>query len=103
MKRYLLLILILPILAGCNSFLDQLPDDRTVIDTPEKMKELMVSAYDISLPIAFNEFMSDNVEDFGSGSTIYDQTTTGKKHRTYPKTYEGSGEKARIHRSSAIS
>jgi len=67
MKRYLQSwIWVLPVLAGCNSFLDTVPDDRTVIDTPEKVKELLVSAYPEGQYMMFTEFMSDNSGDKGS-------------------------------------
>ncbi|MDL2231258.1 RagB/SusD family nutrient uptake outer membrane protein [Porphyromonadaceae bacterium OttesenSCG-928-L07] len=68
MRRYLLLlILILPVLVGCNSFLDTLPDDRTQVDSPDKMKEFLVSCYPMGTFAMFTEFMSDNVTDFGTG------------------------------------
>ncbi len=67
MKRYLLpFIWILPVLAGCNSFLDTEPDDRTVIDSPDKVKELLVSAYPEGHFLLFTEFMSDNAADKGT-------------------------------------
>lgn len=67
MKHYLLsLILILPILGGCSSFLNELPDDRTVINSSEKVKELLVSAYPEGHYMMFTEQMSDNVEDVGT-------------------------------------
>ena len=33
------------LLASCNSFLDETPDARTEIDSPEKVQELLVGAY----------------------------------------------------------
>ncbi|MFR7877567.1 MAG: hypothetical protein ACLU4J_14855 [Butyricimonas paravirosa] len=30
---------------ACNSFLDVVPDNRTELDSPEAIKELLVSAY----------------------------------------------------------
>ena len=42
------------------------PDDRTVIDSPDKVKELLVSAYPQAHYMLFAEFMSDNTEDKGS-------------------------------------
>lgn len=32
-------------LAACNDFLDELPDNRTELDTPDKINRLLVSAY----------------------------------------------------------
>lgn len=67
MKQYLqTLIWVLPVLTGCNSFLDTIPDDRTVIDSPDKIKELLVSAYPEGQYMLFTEFMSDNAADKGS-------------------------------------
>ena len=67
MKRYLLLFIgCLPFFAGCESFLGTEPDDRTVIDSPDKVKELLVSAYPQAHYMLFAEFMSDNTEDKGS-------------------------------------
>lgn len=67
MKRYLQsLIWILPVLGGCDSFLNTVPDDRTVIDSPEKVKELLVSAYPQGQYMMFTEFMSDNAADKGT-------------------------------------
>ena len=31
--------------AGCSKFLDELPDNRAELDTPEKIYKLLVSAY----------------------------------------------------------
>lgn len=66
MKRYLQTLLLLPVLAGCNSFLETVPDDRTVIDSPDKVKELLVSAYPEAQYMLFTEFMSDNAADKGT-------------------------------------
>ena len=50
-------------LSSCNNYLDEVPDDRTVIDSPEKVRELLVTAYPISSYIPFCEAMSDNSGD----------------------------------------
>lgn len=69
----LLLLLAGPaLLFSCNEYLDKMPDNRTEIDTPEKITQLLVSAYSESLPIAIHELMSDNVTDYGSSTDIYD-------------------------------
>ena len=67
MKRYLhTLLWILPVVAGCNSFLDKVPDDRTEINSPEKVKELLVSAYPEAHYMMLAELMSDNSADKGA-------------------------------------
>ena len=47
--------------SACNSFLDVVPDNRTVLDTPEAVKELLVSAYPDCHYYHVCEVMSDNV------------------------------------------
>lgn len=49
---------------SCDDFLDVMPDNRTVIDTEDKVKALLVSAYldhDYNL---FTELLSDNVDEY---------------------------------------
>ena len=58
-------ILFLLALAGCDSFLDKLPDNRTEIDNQEKIQALLTSAYPPTDYMLVTEFMSDNVDDYG--------------------------------------
>lgn len=51
---------------GCKKFLEHQPDNRTTLNTPEKVAELLVAAYPRGNYIPFTEVMSDNVEDKGS-------------------------------------
>lgn len=51
------------ILPGCSDFLSQPPDNRTTIDTKEKISELLVSAYPQANYIPFCEAMTDNVSE----------------------------------------
>jgi len=55
-------------LASCNDFLDEMPDNRTELDTEEKIENLLVSAYPVHDPIVFAEYMSDNVDDMGENN-----------------------------------
>jgi hypothetical protein len=55
------------LLARCNNFLSETPDNRANLDSQEKLKELLVSAYPEANYISFCEAMSDNVEDNPSG------------------------------------
>jgi len=48
---------------ACNKFLDELPDARTELDTPEKIQELLARAYPDALYADFCETMSDNAGD----------------------------------------
>ncbi len=50
-------------LSSCNKFLDEMPDNRTTIDTEDKVVNLLVSAY-LDVPyFVTNEFYSDNVDE----------------------------------------
>src|SRR4051812_46414058 len=55
--------------AGCNKYLDKLPDNRTVIATPEQVTQLLTSAYPQKNYITFCEAMTDNAEDKKSPTT----------------------------------
>jgi tetratricopeptide (TPR) repeat protein len=46
---------------SCNDFLDVMPDNRTVLDNPEAVQELIVSAYPNMQYFHVCEVMSDNV------------------------------------------
>lgn len=65
MKRFIIYISTFSLLtlAGCDNYLDTIPDNRTEIDTPEKISEILVGAYPAGSYHAFCELMSDNVDD----------------------------------------
>ena len=52
-------------LASCSDFLDTLPDNRTEIDSADKMAKLLVSAYPTTTYIMLTEMSSDNAMDNG--------------------------------------
>jgi hypothetical protein len=52
---------------SCNSFLDELPDNRTEIDTPEKIQRLLTSAYPQQTYAFYTSLMSDDHDDVGTG------------------------------------
>lgn len=58
-------------LSACNSFLDEVPDKRAELDTPEKCAQILISAYPTALPIMMCENMSDNVDDNGPNYPMY--------------------------------
>lgn len=60
-----LTLLILLGFSSCESFLSEIPDNRTQIDTPEKISELLVGAYPQANYMEFAETMTDNVFDSG--------------------------------------
>lgn len=53
-------------LSSCNDFLDKLPDDRAELDTPEKITNILVSAYPTVSTNVLLEVSSDNVTDNGA-------------------------------------
>ncbi|GAA3756161.1 RagB/SusD family nutrient uptake outer membrane protein [Flavobacterium ginsengiterrae] len=61
-KITLSLLLIIS-LTSCDDFLSEVPDNRTQIDTPEKISELLVTAYPDRTYMGIAETMSDNVFD----------------------------------------
>ena len=63
--------LVLPLIGlvlftSCEDFLSETPDNRTVIDSKEKIQELLVGAYPTSAYAAFLEPMTDNFGDKGN-------------------------------------
>jgi Starch-binding associating with outer membrane len=58
-------------LSSCSDFLSEIPDNRTQIDTPEKISELLVNAYPNASYMEFSETMTDNVFDSGVGKSNF--------------------------------
>jgi len=54
-------------LAGCKKYLETPPDNRTSLDTPDKVAQLLGTAYPQANYMAFAESISDNVADKGVG------------------------------------
>ncbi|MDR1682671.1 MAG: RagB/SusD family nutrient uptake outer membrane protein [Candidatus Symbiothrix sp.] len=57
------LLLLSLIFVSCNEFLDVMPDNRTQLDTKEKVAKLLVSAYPGSSSWMIAEFSSDNTDE----------------------------------------
>ena len=53
-------------LSSCNDFLDTMPDNRTTMDTEDKIADLLTNAYPEGNTILVNELMSDNTDYYGS-------------------------------------
>jgi len=58
-------LLLLMIIVSCNKYLDVLPDNRTEINTDDKIAQLLVSAYPSRNTILAAELASDNSDDRG--------------------------------------
>ncbi|GAB3354332.1 RagB/SusD family nutrient uptake outer membrane protein [Arachidicoccus ginsenosidivorans] len=65
---------------GCNKFLDKLPDNRTSLNSVEKVSELLTTAYPQASYIPFLEAMSDNADDKGEGRVTFDQDNSDAYH-----------------------
>ena len=55
--------LMMMLAASCNSFLDVVPDNRTLLDSPDAVKEILVSAYPPAHYYQICEGMSDNARE----------------------------------------
>jgi hypothetical protein len=70
-KIMILFALSMVLNVACEDFLSETPDNRASLDTPEKVAELLVTAYPEGNYIPFCEAMSDNVEDnFGGRQDV---------------------------------
>lgn len=50
-------------LPACNDFLDEMPDNRTELDSSDKITSLLVSAYSEHTYPVTCEYASDNVDE----------------------------------------
>ncbi len=57
---------------SCDEILDETPDNRTEIDSLEKISELLVNAYPQALYASFTEPLSDNADDKSFSATQID-------------------------------
>lgn len=64
-KITLTLLVLLGLSSSCDDFLSEIPDNRTQLDTPEKISEILVNAYPQANYMEFAETMTDNVFDSG--------------------------------------
>ena len=51
------------LLASCDDKLDEVPDNRTEIDTPEKVRKLLTTGYPLFTPAVICELSGDNLVD----------------------------------------
>ena len=60
-------------LASCDNYLDVMPDNRTEVDSEDKVVSLITSAYPSDAFYGYlNESMSDNIDDMGERYSQYD-------------------------------
>lgn len=70
--KYILSVVILTAIVSCNKLLEKEPDNRAKLNTPQKVSQLLATAYPAANYMAFAESISDNVADRGSGTTEYE-------------------------------
>jgi starch-binding outer membrane protein, SusD/RagB family len=70
--KYMLLITLVAG-SGCEKYLEQPVDQRTQLDTVEKISELLVSAYPKGDYVTFTEAMSDLARDKGGGAVVLEE------------------------------
>lgn len=58
-------------LPSCDDYLDEMPDNRTEIDSEDKVVSLITSAYPDIAYIMLAEIMSDNIDDMGDRYSNY--------------------------------
>ena len=68
----LIIALILPAaFTSCNSLLDEQPDDRITVNSPELVRRLLINAYPTATPTLVSELSSDNIDDYGTDNPNY--------------------------------
>lgn len=72
MKKLKITLLLLTLIgvSSCDDFLSEKPDNRTEINTPAKISEVLVNAYPQMSYFDIAETMSDNVFDSGMAETL---------------------------------
>lgn len=86
MKKLLIntgLLVVIFSITSCKKYLETLPDNRTVITTPEQVSQLLVKAYPHSTYMLFCEALSDNAEEKGNSSQGVDPQTYLINVQTY--------------------
>ncbi len=58
------------VLSSCSDFLDETQDNRTIVDKPSKVAQLLTNAYTNAQYAEFAESMSDNADDRGPSAFI---------------------------------
>lgn len=61
------------LVSSCDDYLDKMPDNRAEIDSQEKVRKLLVSAYPENDYILLSELSSDNVDDYTDKNPNFDR------------------------------
>ena len=63
MKKIIYFIIGVSLLTSCNDLLDELPDSQVPVNSPERVRRVLVNAYPGASAIMLNEYSSDNIAD----------------------------------------
>ncbi len=63
LKLTFILLILLGFISSCDDFLSEVPDNRTLLNTPEKISEILVNAYPTASYMEFTETRTDNAYD----------------------------------------
>jgi len=75
-KKILFVIFLFSLfVVSCDDYLDETPDNRTEVDTAEKVRKILVSAYPTTSYGLVTELSSDNVDDIGAENPYSDRFT----------------------------
>ncbi len=85
-------LLLLTAMAGCNKFLDKEPDNRAKLNSPEKVSQLLATAYPGANYMAFAESSTDNVADRANSNTPPNETRDPYMFKNVRSTFEDSPE-----------
>ena len=75
MKKIIYFIIGVSLLTSCNDLLDELPDSQVPVNSPERIKRVLVNAYPQASAIMLNEYSSDNIADNGTIVTNFNYLT----------------------------
>lgn len=75
MKKIIYFIIGVSLLTSCNDLLDELPDSQVPVNSPERIKRVLVNAYPGASPMMLDEYSSDNIADNGTIVTNFNYLT----------------------------
>nr|WP_314801069.1 RagB/SusD family nutrient uptake outer membrane protein [uncultured Capnocytophaga sp.] len=75
MKKIIYLIAGISLFSSCSDLLDELPDSQVPVNSPERIKRVLVNAYPEASAMMLNEYSSDNIADNGTIVTDFNYLT----------------------------
>ena len=75
MKKIIYLIAGISLFSSCSDLLDELPDSQVPVNSPERIKRVLVNAYPGASAMMLNESSSDNIADNGTIVTDFNYLT----------------------------